>query len=154
MYKFLVPSPSRKQRYKVSSVKTYLLDSVHVPVAFRYLHTSDSFQEASFRKQENMPMISYSISFSANHLHFFVKNSNPKRTTFIFALEVLIFAREFNLPFKRVHFEMVFSKDFMISLEEDFFQEVLGKKLFDYLFVKHLVFLPPLKKKMFFSSYK
>ena len=68
---------------------------------------------------------------------FFVKNSNPKRTTFIFALEVLIFAREFNLPFKRVHFEMVFSKDFMISLEKDFLQEVLGKKLFDYLYVKH-----------------
>ena len=47
---------------------------------------------------------------------------------------------------------MVFSKDFMISLEEDFLQEVLGKKLFDYLFVKHLAFLPPLKNLFFISS--
>ena len=55
------------------------------------------------------------------------------------------------MPFKRVYFEMVFSKDFMISLEKDFLQEVLGKKLFDYLFVKHLAFLPQLKKNVFFE---
>ena len=60
---------------------------------------------------------------------FFVKNSNLKHITFIFTLEVLICAREFNLPFQRVDFEMVFSKDFMISLEKDFLQEVLGKKI-------------------------
>ena len=60
---------------------------------------------------------------------FFVKNSNLKRITFIFTLEVLICAREFNLPFQRVDFEMVFSKDFMISLEKDFLQEVPGKKI-------------------------
>ena len=69
---------------------------------------------------------------------------------FYFCIGCFNFCKGVNLPFKRVYFEMVFSKDFMISLEEDFFQEVLGKKLFDYLYVKHLAFLPPLKKLFFF----
>ena len=80
----------------------------------------------------------------------FCQKFQSKMHNFYFCIGCFNFCKGVNLPFKRVYFEMVFSKDFMISLEKDFLQEVLGKKLFDYLFVKHLAFLPPLKKLFFY----
>ena len=80
----------------------------------------------------------------------FCQKFQSKMHNFYFCIGCFNFCKGVNLPFKRVYFEMVFSKDFMISLEKDFLQEVLGKKLFDYLYVKHLAFLPPLKKLFFF----